>query len=84
MSELNRNVAMLAGGRRAMIMQCVDGPHKGNFGVHMVGGKFTCPLPVGYSHLSQAFYTGGRVFITHPGQKTLVCDFNKGTATPII
>lgn len=71
------------GSRRAMLMQCVEGERKGLLGVHLQGGKFTCPLPKEYDVLTEVFYKNGQVFVTRPGQKMLICDFNKGTATPI-
>lgn len=70
------------GNRRATLMQRVD--RKDLFGVHMLGAKFTCPLPEGYDALTEVYYAGGRVFVTRPGQKTLVCDFNTGTTRSIV
>lgn len=80
----NREQAKHFGTRRAMLMQCVEGPRKGLLGVHLQGGKFTCPLPPGYDGRSEVFYAQGRVFVRCPGQKTLVCDFNEGTAKPVV
>lgn len=72
------------GTRRAMLMQCVEGKRKGLLGVHLQGGKFTCPLPIGYGNDTEVFYAAGKVFVKCPGQKTLVCDFNEGTAKPVV
>lgn len=71
------------GTRRAMLMECVEGPRKGLLGVHKQGGKFTVPLPPGYDINTEVFYANGEVFVRCPGQKTLVCDFNNGTSHPV-
>lgn len=77
----NPEIRKAFGTRRAMLMERVDAP--GMLGVHMIGGRYTCPLPPGYNEKTEVFYMHGRVIVICPGQKPLVCDFNKGTATPI-
>lgn len=80
----NQEQAKQFGTRRAMLMQCVEGPRKGLLGVHLQGGRFTVPLPAGYGGDTEVFYRNGQVFVTCPGQRTLLCDFNKGTSTPVV
>lgn len=77
----NQEQAEHFGSRRAMLMERVDAP--GMLGVHLQGGRYTVPLPKGYDSRTEVFYRNGQVFVACPGQKMLVCDFNKGTARPI-
>lgn len=57
---------------RVMLVERIDIP--GALGVAMQGGRFVCPLPLGYDMQTSVTYHKGYVLVAHPLLSPLLCD----------
>lgn len=62
---------------RAQLVERKDRP--GMLGVHLQGGRFVCPLPVGYDGRTSVTFHQGYLLVAHPDFPPLLADPSRGT-----